>query len=185
MTKISMLGICGSIRKGSLNQRALDALGQSAESDVEWSTVSLRDVPIYDPDVDSENLPAAVQALKDAIARADGIIIATPEYNYGIPGVLKNAIDWASRPAYKSVFAQKPVTILGASPGPVGTARAQGQLKQVLLGMVADVFPFPEVTIAQASEKLGPGGVVSDEKTEDLLRRLMVSYSDWLRARQG
>jgi chromate reductase, NAD(P)H dehydrogenase (quinone) len=179
MKKLNILGICGSLRAGSLNSRALLAVKGLAGDDVNIEVAAISDIPLYNGDLGDP--PDSVERLKKQIASNDGLLIATPEYNYGIPGVLKNAIDWVSRPAYKSVLAQKPVAIMGASPGAVGTARAQGQLKQVLLGTASEVFPFPEVTLGQASEKLSEDGSVTDERTSQQLKRFIDSYAEWLR----
>lgn len=179
MKTLNLLGICGSLRAESLNLRALLAVRRLAGEAVSVEITSLSEVPLYNADISEP--PASVEELKSQIAASDGLLIATPEYNYGIPGVLKNAIDWVSRPAYKSVLARKPVAILGASPGAVGTARAQGQLKQVLLGTASELFSFPEVTLGQANEKLSEDGSVTDERTAQQLKRFIESYTDWLR----
>lgn len=183
MKHLNILGICGSLRAASLNQRALMAVKNAAGEGVNVEVAVISDVPLYNADIAEP--PASVERLKSQIAASDGLLIATPEYNYGIPGVLKNAIDWVSRPAYKSVLAQKPVAILGASPGAVGTARAQGQLKQVLLGTASEVFPFPEVTLGQAGDKLAEDGAVTDERTLQQLTRFIEGYTDWLRRRHS
>ncbi len=183
MKKVHILAIPGSLRAASLNLRALRALQSLADEDARVDIRPIDDIPLYDPDRHAEGGPESVQKLKDQIAAADGLLISTPEYNYGVPGVLKNAIDWVSRPAYQSVLAHKPVAVLGASISPVGTARAQGQLKQVLLGTVSDLFPHPELALSDAKSKLGEGGEVLDEGTEQLLRRFIGAYLEWLRGR--
>ncbi len=183
MSTVNVLALSGSLRQKSLNTRALLALRAFAPNGVEIELASIEEIPFYNSDL--EEVPGPVDELKHSIEKANGLLIATPEYNYGIPGVLKNAIDWVSRPAYKSVLAQKPVGILGASPGPVGTARAQGQLKQVLLGTVSDLFPYPELTLGQAGAKLGAEGEVTDEKTREQLKRFIENYSEWVEKRVG
>ena len=121
-----------------------------------------------------------MQALKAQIGNADGLLFVTPEYNFSIPGVLKNAIDWASRPGFRSVLAHKPVAIIGASPGTVGTARAQGHLKQVLLGTLSEVFPYPEVLVSKAHERI-QNGQLADEPTREVLRKMLEAYVSWIR----
>lgn len=178
----NLLFVSGSLRAASLNTALLRAARALAPTGTQISFAEIGSIPHYSGDIDTDEArPKAVADLKNAIARADGLVIATPEYNYGIPGVLKNAIDWASRPAYKSVFANKPVAILSASPGPVGGARAQGQLKQVLLGVVADLFPHPEMLIGGAGKRFDGEGNLIDESTREHLQRFMsafVAYAD-------
>lgn len=183
MNSLNLLAIPGSLRAGSLNRRVLLVVKKLASEGVNIDFASLDDIPLYNADITPD--PESVISLKKRVEESAGLLIATPEYNYGIPGVLKNAIDWLSRPAYQSVLAHKPVAILGASPGAVGTARAQGQLKQVLLGTVSALFPFPEVAIGQASEKLGEDGSVSDQRTEKQLRRFIESYAVWIQRGEG
>jgi chromate reductase len=179
MKALQLLAIPGSLRKASFNRRALVALTHLLPDGVEARIITLEGIPFYDADL--PDVPEAVQAFKDQVQKSDGVVIATPEFNYGIPGVLKNALDWASRPAYQSVFSGKPVAVLGAAPSPVGTARAQGQLKQVLLGMVADVFPYPEVAIGSAAERLGEDGAILDERTKKQLGDFVHAYVARLR----
>ena len=118
--------------------------------------------------------------LKARIELADGLVIATPEYNYGIPGVLKNAIDWVSRPAFKSVLVGKPVAILGAAPGPVGTARAQPELRNVLFGTLAQVFPHPEVLVGLAGQRFADGAL-HDQATREIVGKMLERYVAWIR----
>lgn len=140
------MAFSGSLRAASRNTRLLRRVAELA-APVQLEIVDYREVPLYDHDVFEHGLPAPVARLAEQVRAARGVLIATPEYNYGIPGPLKNALDWLSRPAYRSVFAGKPTAVLGVTSSPVGTARAQGQLKQVLLGMAAHVLPGPEVAL--------------------------------------
>jgi chromate reductase len=142
MTIPRVLGICGSLRLGSYNRRLLEAATE-ALPDVEWTIARLRGIPPYDSDIEDRGVPPAVQQLKDQIDAADAIVIATPEYNHSIPGVLKNAIDWASRPAMSSPFLGKPVLMVGASPGRGGAVRALTHLREVLESMGA--VPLPDI----------------------------------------
>jgi chromate reductase len=136
---------------------------------------SLADIPLYNGDLDVDGGPASVRALKAEIDAAEGLIIATPEYNYGVPGVLKNAIDWVSRPAYESVLVGKPVAIVGAAPGLVGTARAQGQLRNVLFGTLAEVFPHPEVLLGQAQQRMNDGKL-TDETSRKIVGDMLARF---------
>ena len=137
-----VLGICGSLRVGSYNRRLLEAATE-ALPDVEWTIARLRGIPPYDSDIEARGVPPAVQQLKDQIAAADAIVSATPEYNHSIPGVLNNAIDWASRPGMSSPFVGKSVLMMGASPGRGGARRALTHLREVLESM--DAVPMPNV----------------------------------------
>jgi chromate reductase len=175
MTENKILGLSGSLRKASINRALLARAATHLPDGWRLETFDVGALPHYSADLDGD--PAEVQRLKEAIASAEGVLIATPEYNYGIPGVLKNALDWASRPAYRSVFTGKPVAIMGASPSQVGTARAQGQLKQVLLGMACLVYPSPELTVAGPQAKVTTDdGRVGDESTDQRLARLVTGF---------
>jgi len=141
----------------------------------------LGDIPLFNADVEALGDPAPVAAFKAAIARADALVIATPEYNHCVPGVLKNAIDWASRPARRSVLTNKPVAILGASTGRGGTARAQAHLRDGLAYTNGLVLPLPEVLVDLAAEKFDADGNLYDEATRGEVRDLLVSLSAWTR----
>jgi chromate reductase len=184
MKPLRILGIAGSLREGSLNKAALRAAVELAPEGMSIDAFGLEHIPLYNGDLDVEGGPRPVQQFKERIARADGLLIATPEYNYSIPGVLKNALDWASRPAYRSVVAHKPVAFFGASMSPIGTARAQSQLKHVLLGVLSEVFPYPEVLIGSAHEKFDSSGVLTDGQTQEYLRNLLAAYAEWLEPRR-
>lgn len=174
-----LVGISGSLRKGSLNTALLRSAADLAPEETSLSIASIDDIPLYNGDLDVDGGPEAVQELKRRISEADGLVLATPEYNYGIPGVLKNAIDWASRPGFQSVLAGKPVAIIGAAPGVIGTARAQAQLKQVLLATLSEVFPYPEVLVGKAHERFQDGRL-QDEQTQTFLRQMLEAYVAWI-----
>jgi len=181
---MKLLAIPGSLRRASYNRALLVAASELLPEGVTLAIEDLRAIPFYDGDLDDDaHRPAAVQGLKQRITEADAVLIATPEYNYSIPGVLKNAIDWASRPGYRSPFRDKPVAIVSASPGAVGGARAQGQLKQVLLGMAAEVFPYPEFLVGSAHEKIIDGRLV-DEGTRTHLRTMLAALVQWVQRRR-
>ena len=137
-------------------------------------------IPVYNEDVRAAGIPAPVQALREEIAAADAVLIATPEYNYSVPGVLKNAIDWASRPPDQP-FERKPVAIMGASPGRLGTARAQYHLRQCFVFLDSLVLNRPEVMVAGARNLFDDDGRLTDEPTREFIAKLLVALSDWTR----
>ena len=177
MSDLSILAISGSFRTESFNTALLRAAADAAPEGVGISRLDYHEVPLFNSDIGT---PASVEVLKAGIEQADGLLIATPEYNYGIPGVLKNAIDWASRPAYKSVFRNKPTGVMSATLSPVGGARAQQHLKTVLLGMATPVFPWPEMVVASAGDKFSEGKLV-DETSRSRLSAYMSGFVDWVR----
>ncbi|MGP9820860.1 NADPH-dependent FMN reductase [Salinarimonas sp. NSM] len=156
-----LLGLSGSLRRASSSTAFLEALFARLPEGVERARADIRALPHYDADIDGG---APVAGLIEAIRTADGLVIVTPEYNYSIPGVLKNAIDWASRPSYRSVFAGKPVLVASVSGGALGGVRAQAHLKYVLDGMLAEVFPHQEIVVPHTNAKV-TDGVFSDEAT--------------------
>jgi chromate reductase, NAD(P)H dehydrogenase (quinone) len=158
-----LLAISGSLRRGSHNTMLLRGAGGLLAPEHElvfWD--GLRDVPPYDEDVDAEQAPTSVTALREAIAEADAVLISTPEYNSSIPGALKNALDWASRPLATNVFRNKPVAVIGSSVGMFGAVWAQAELRKVLAAMGARVAEV-EVTVGHAADKFGDGGNLLDE----------------------
>jgi chromate reductase len=140
----------------------------------------LGEVPLYNADVEAQGDPEVVAALKSAIRGADALLIATPEYNYSVPGVLKNAIDWASRPPSGSVLAGKPTALLGASLGRTGTARAQLALRQSFVFTQTPVLLGPEVLVGEAAKKFGENGTLSDEPTRRSLRAHLERFLAWV-----
>jgi chromate reductase len=140
----------------------------------------LADIPPFNEDVEAQGDPAPVRALKAAIQEADALLIATPEYNYGVPGVLKNAIDWASRPAGKSPLNRKPAAIMGASMGMHGTARAQMALRQTFVFTETCTMLRPELYLGRAHEKIDANGRLVDERTRKQLRKLLEAFADWI-----
>ena len=174
-----LVGISGSLRRSSLNTALLRSAEELVPEGTTLVVASLVDIPLYNGDLDVDGGPPPVQELKRQIGEADGLVFATPEYNYGIPGVLKNAIDWASRPAFKSVLAAKPVAVVGAAPGVIGTARAQAQLRQVLFGTLSEVFPYPEVLVGKAHERIQDGRL-QDEPTRASLRQMLEAFVAWI-----
>jgi chromate reductase len=174
----TILGFAGSLRKGSYNKALLCAAVELAPEGVKLETFDLDGIPLFNQD--QENEPAEkVREFKARIKAADAILIVTPEYNYSIPGVLKNAIDCASRPFEDNAFARKPVAMMGASPGMIGTARAQYHLRQCFVFLSCFALNHPEVMVSHAHEKIDRDGRVTDEKTRALIRQLLESLVDW------
>jgi chromate reductase, NAD(P)H dehydrogenase (quinone) len=170
---VKVLGIAGSLRAGSYNRALLRAARELAPPGMEIAELDLRELPFYDGDVEAAGDPEPVSAFKEAIRSADALLIATPEYNRGMPGVLKNAIDWASRPPLGSPLAGKPVAIIGASTGRGGTARAQEQLRSALEFSRADVLAQPEVLVPEAYMRFDEHGRLTDEETRRKVRSLL------------
>jgi chromate reductase len=184
-TEHRVLGIPGSLRSGSFNRKLLDNAAELAPAGTTLDVLTLHDLPPYDQDQDGDEKPAPVLRLRQAIRQADGVLLVTPEHNYGVPGVLKNAIDWASRPAFRSPFRDKPVGILSASPAPTGGARAQEVLKTVLLGMASAVMPWPEVTVGRCGEKFDGDDRLSDEEDRSKVAAYLASFDRWVDAVSG
>jgi chromate reductase, NAD(P)H dehydrogenase (quinone) len=175
-------GIAGSLRRGSYNRALLRAAGELAPEGMEIRIFDrMAEIPLFNEDVEAEGSPEPVQALKRAIEEADALLIATPEYNHGVPGVLKNAIDWASRPPRGSVLAGKPAAIFGASPGVTGTARAQSQLRQAFVFTQTPALLQPEILVYRAREKFDEQGRLTDEKTREFVGKLLRELADWTR----
>jgi chromate reductase, NAD(P)H dehydrogenase (quinone) len=175
---MNVLGISGSLRKGSFNSAALRAAQGLAPHGMTVAIAEIGDIPLYNEDVRSAGLPAPVTRFRDEIAAADALLFVTPEYNFSIPGVLKNAIDWASRPPNQP-FNEKPLAIMGASGGPLGTARVQYHLRQVLYGLNGFVLNKPEVFIGQAATKFDASGDLTDEATKEFIGKLLASLAAW------
>jgi chromate reductase len=184
MEELSILAISGSLREKSLNTALLRAAQKHAPDGVSVTLYpGLAEVPSYNGDLDNDqDLPAAVADLRSAITAADGLLIATPEYNYSVPGVLKNAIDWASRPNPGSSLQHKNIAIAGASRGNFGTSRAQMALRQVFVGTHSNVVLRPEALVFGAHQRFDEGGNLTDEVTIGLLNGLLVALRDQIRA---
>jgi len=177
---IRACGLAGSLRRGSYNRALLRAAVALAPAGLEVVVFDrLADVPLYNADVEATGDPEPVVALKAAIREADALLIVTPEYNYGVPGVLKNAVDWASRPPDRSVLAHKPTAIMGASPGRTGTARAQLALRQSFVFTQTPVLPGPEMLVAEAHRKFGDDGSLTDERTRQSVTELLQRFLAW------
>lgn len=173
--------LVGSLRQGSYNAaiaRALPALSPAGTT-IE-ALPAIRDIPLYDADIQAQGFPAPVTALADAIRAVNGVIIVTPEYNYSVPGVLKNAIDWLSR-LPNQPFANKPIAIQTASMGPLGGARAQYHLRQIFVFLDAQLFNRPEVMVGQAQTKIDSSGTITDKGTSDFLAGQIKGFAEFVR----
>jgi chromate reductase len=175
---IRILGFSGSLRKGSYNTALLRAAGELLPDGATLETFDLSPIPMYNDDVRAKGFPESIGIFRDRIAAADALLIATPEYNYSIPGVLKNALDWASRPPDQPLFG-KPVAVMGASTGNFGTVRAQMHLRQVFV--TTNMLPInkPEVLVAQAKDKFDSESRLTDETTRGFVRELLEALVAW------
>jgi len=180
MPNLRVLGIAGSLRAASYNRGLLRAAVELAPDGMTIEVFEgLRAIPFYDADVETKGDPEPVTALKSAIAAADALLVATPEYNYGVPGVLKNAIDWASRPPGRCVLNGKPAALMGATPGGTGTARAQLALRQSFVFTQTLALLQPELLVARAQDKFDAAGRLTDEATRGYLRKLLEALQAW------
>lgn len=178
-TPLDIVGLCGSLRHASINRAALRLAGEMMPAGMTLDIAEIRDIPFFDGDVMAQGWPAAVAALRERIRKADAVVIATPEYNFSTPGVLKNTLDWLSR-GEDQPFAFKPVAILSASPGPLGGARVQYDLRRVMLFMNAQVLAKPEVFIGGAGAKFSPEGVCTDATTRQFVGDQMAAFAHWI-----
>jgi len=175
-----IFGFAGSLRKDSYNKAILRAAGELVPGEATLEIFDLEGIPLFNQDLEHQPVEK-VKEFKAKIRAADAILIATPEYNYSIPGVLKNAIDCASRPHGDNAFAHKPVALMGASPGMMGTARAQYHLRQCFVFLSCFALNQPEIMVSFAHEKIDKEGKVTDQKTRELIRKLLESLVVWTR----
>ena len=175
---ITILGIPGSLRKGSFNRMALTAAQKLVPPGTVLEITELSDIPPFNQD-DEANVPEAVTKFKQRIRAADAILFSTAEYNYGIPGVLKNAIDWGTRPQGDNSWSDKPVALMGATPGPFGTSRAQLLMRPLLTFLNMHTVNQPEVLISKAHEKFDTTGNLTDDTTKKLIAKLLENLVSW------
>lgn len=182
--KIKIIGFSGSLRKGSFNTAALAAAQQLCGDDAEIEIFDISDFPPFNQDREQDP-PANVAKLKAAIRAADAVIFSSPEYNYSVPGHLKNVIDWASRPYGDSAWEGKPALIMGASSGAIGTARMQYHLRQTMVFL--NMFPLnkPEVMIGNAASKFDDSGNLTDEKTREFIKQAVAALVEETRRRKS
>ena len=174
------LGISGSLRRQSLNTAALRACTRLLPAGATMDLADISAIPLYNEEIREQGLPAAVQTLREQILKADALVIATPEYNYSMPGVLKNAIDWASRPPSQA-FEGKPIALISASPGGFGGARAQYHLRQVFIYLNGLILNRPEAMISAAHTKFDAQGELTDTAAADQLKAVLAALADWTR----
>jgi chromate reductase len=175
---IHILGSAGSLRRQSYNRSALRAASHLLPQGATLEIFELDGIPGFNED-EEQNPPAKVVELKKRIRAADAILFVTPEYNYSVPGVLKNAIDWASRPYGDSAWAGKAVAVMGASIGMFGTARAQYHLRQMFVFLNMYAINQPEVMIGNAAERFSADGTLTDDKSKELIRQLLSNLVEW------
>lgn len=176
--KLKIIGICGSLRKDSLNRKALNFSKKFFPKDVEFTIIEIGDLPLFNQDLESSP-PTSVNEYREKIKSADGILFAAAEYNYSISAVLKNAIEWGSRPYGTAVLKGKPVAIMGVSTGMMGTGRGQYHLRQICVQV--DMYPLnrPEVMIPFGREKFEQDGSLHDERTEEKIKKLVDALIIW------
>ncbi len=181
---VKIFGFAGSLRKGSYNRSLLRAAQELVPKDATLEVFDLDGIPLFNQDLEGQPTEA-VKEFKSRIRAADAILIATPEYNYSIPGVLKNAIDCASRPYGDNAFEHKPVAIMGASIGMAGTARAQYHLRQCFVFLTCFALNQPEVMVPFVHDKIDKDGNVTDAKTREKVRELLTNMVAWTRRLKG
>ena len=183
MGKVRIVGFAGSLRKASYNRALLKAAFSVAPADAELEILELDGIPLFNQDLENDP-PEALKTFKSKIRAADALLIVTPEYNYSIPGVLKNAIDAASRPYGDSAFDGKPVAIMGASMGMLGTARAQYHLRQCCVFLNMHPLNQPEVMVASVQDKIDSNGIFTDQETLSRVVNLLEALVAWTRKLQ-
>ena len=179
MADLKVLGICGSLRKASYNMAALRACSELMPKGMTLQITSLAEIPMYNQDVFDAGMPPAVKRFREEIAAADGLLIASPEYNFSVSAPLKNAIDWASRAPNQAVQ-DKPVAIFSATQGPLGGPRNQYDLRRMLVQLWAYPLPRPEVFIGSANTKFDAQGKLTDETTGKFLSELLAGFQTWI-----
>lgn len=177
MSKFKVLGICGSLRKDSLNQKLLYSLSKKLPVNIKFEQSDLLNIPLYNEDLE-EDLPSSVKELAEQVLSSDVVIICTPEYNSSIPGVLKNTLDWLSRSKVNTPFANKLVAVMGTTSGMLGTIKAQLHLREVLFALNAEIIRRPEVLIGNAHTKFSETGELIDERANLILDSLVIKIMD-------
>src|SRR6266511_241905 len=179
MADLKVLGISGSLRKASFNTAALKACAELMPPGMALAIARIDDIPMFNQDVFDAGLPEPARRFRAEVAAADGVLIASPEYNFSLSAALKNAIDWGSRPP-NQVFQDKPIAIFSASGGPLGGARVQYDLRRILGQLWGHVLPRPEVFIGMANTKIDAQGRITDEATRKFLTELLVGFKAWI-----
>lgn len=181
---LRVVGIAGSLRQASYNRALLCAAQQLAPASLRIHIEALDDVPIFNADLDGPSPPEGVARLRHAVHRADALLLVTPEYNHGVPGVMKNAIDWLSQPLRQSVLDGKPTALMGASTGFAGTARGQAQLRQAFVLTNTPAMLRPEVLVGRAQDKFDGTGRLTDEGTRLFVASFLEQFAAWIRQQQ-
>ena len=179
---LKIIGISGSLRKDSYNSALLRAAQELLPAGVSLDIADISAIPLYSGDLEQSHFPDSVLALAEKIRAADGVLFATPEYNYSVSGVLKNTIDWLSRISKDPIFSEKPVAIIGASMGMMGTARAQYHLRQILVYLNPLVLNKPELFVNFAQNKFDAKLKLTDAPTRDVLAQLLLSFQKWIQS---
>ena len=183
MADLKILGISGSLRKNSYNTAALKVCEEMMPAGMKMTYARIDDLPLFNQDVFDAGLPASVRRFRDEVAAADGLLVASPEYNFSLTAPLKNAIDWGSRPP-SQVFQEKPVAVFSATQGPLGGPRNQYDLRRILTQLWAHVLPRPEVFIGAAHTKFDASGKLTDETTRKFLAELLAGFKPWIERMQ-
>jgi chromate reductase len=174
----NVVGLAGSLRRDSYNRALLRAAIELAPPALHIVIRELDDIPLYNADIEAVGVPPGVAELRDAVRMSDALLIATPEYNHGVPGVLKNALDWLSRPPRHSALDGKVAALMGASPGVTGTARGQAQLRQTLASTNTHALLQPEVLVGRAHEKFNAVGRLAHQATRDVLASFLERFTE-------
>lgn len=176
---LNIVVIVGSLRKDSFNKKLAHALDKLQHPNLKFTFAKIDDIPLYNQDLDN-NLPASVVRFKNEILEADGVLMATPEYNRSVPGVLKNIIDWGTRPYGKNCWTGKPMAIVGASPGAVGTAVSQAHLRSIMVSLNVILLGLPEVYITYKDGMVDENDQITDENTKKFLQGFLDKFSQWV-----
>ena len=179
MDELKILGLCGSLRQGSINRMLMQEAARRLPEGVSFEAARWRDIPPFDGDLFEQGFPQEVVGLRQQIANADGVLIVSPEYNFSVPGVFKNVLDWVSRGGDQP-FARKPVALLSATTGPTGGARVQYDMRRILLFMDAMVLQKPEVFVGYAADKFDAQGRCTDKATIKFLTEQMTAFKQWM-----
>jgi chromate reductase, NAD(P)H dehydrogenase (quinone) len=177
---IKIVGICGSLRQGSYNKAVLRVAGEVLPADMTLEIAEIGDFPLYNADIQAKGFPAPVERVGAQIKAADGLLFVTPEYNFSVPGALKNAVDWLSRLSPQPCD-DKPVAIMGAAAGALGTGRAQYELRRICVFLNMHPLNKPEVFIGAAHTKFDASGTLTDAPTREFIKQLMVALDVWTR----
>jgi len=180
---LKVLGISGSLRKGSFNTAALKACAELMPAGMAMTLARIDDLPLFNQDVFDAGMPESAKRFRAELTAADGVLIASPEYNFSLSAALKNAIDWASRPPNQS-WQDKPIAVFSVSQGPMGGARVQYDLRRILGQLWGHVLPRPEVFIGNAASKFDAQGRITDEATRKFLTELVVGLKTWIQRMQ-